>query len=49
MSVPVAVICCEGNIETVVHISKALESKLPVIIMKGSGVAADIAVDYLEK
>lgn len=49
MPIPVAVIVCKGNIETVVHISKALESKLPVIIMKGSGAAADIAVDYLEK
>lgn len=48
MPVPVAVVVCEGDIETVVHISKALESKLPVIIMKGSGAAADIVVDYLE-
>lgn len=45
MPVPVAVVVCEGDIETVVHISKALESKLPVIIIKGSGAAADIVVD----
>lgn len=31
MPVPIAVIVCEGDIETVVHISKALDSKLPVI------------------
>uniref|UniRef100_A0A8W8NK24 TRPM SLOG domain-containing protein n=1 Tax=Magallana gigas TaxID=29159 RepID=A0A8W8NK24_MAGGI len=49
MPVPIAVIVCEGDIETVVHISKALDSKLPVIIMKGSGAIADIVVDYLAK
>lgn len=49
MPVPIAVIVCEGDIETIVHISKALASKLPVIIMKGSGAVADIVVDYLEK
>lgn len=49
MSVPVVIIVCEGDIDTIAHIAKALERKLPVIIMKGSGTAADVVVDYLEK
>lgn len=49
MPVPIAIIVCEGDIETIAHISKALQHKLPVIIMKGSGMAADLVVDYLEK
>lgn len=48
MPVPVAIIVCEGNIETIDHISKALQNKLPVIVMKGSGMAADLVVDYLD-
>lgn len=49
MPVPIAIIVCEGDIETIAHISKALQNKLPVIVMKGSGMAADLVVDYLEK
>lgn len=49
MPVPVAIIVCEGDIDTIAHIAKALERKLPVVIMKGSGTAADVVVDYLEK
>lgn len=49
MPVPIAIIVSEGDIETIAHISKALQHKLPVIIMKGSGMAADLVVDYLEK
>lgn len=49
MPVPIAIIVCEGDIETIAHIAKALQHKLPVIIMKGSGMAADLVVDYLEK
>lgn len=49
MPVPIAVIVCEGNIETIVHISDALDRKVPVIIIKGSGKAADLVSDYLDK
>lgn len=49
MPVPIAIIACEGDIETIAHISAAVEKKLPVIIMKGSGKAADLVLDYLEK
>lgn len=49
MPVPIAVIVCEGNIGTIAHISDALEQNIPVIIMKGSGKAADLVSDYLDK
>lgn len=48
MPVPIAIVVCEGDIETIAHISKALQHKLPVIIMKGSGMAADLVVDYFK-
>ncbi|XP_056002348.1 uncharacterized protein LOC125661864 isoform X2 [Ostrea edulis] len=48
MPVPIAIIVCEGDIKTIAHISDALEMKLPVIIIKGSGKAADLILDYLE-
>lgn len=49
MPVPIAIIVCEGDIETIAHIAAALENKLPVIIMKGSGKAADLVFDFIEK
>ena len=49
MPVPIAIIVCEGDIETIAHIAAALQNKLPVIIMKGSGKAADLILDYLQK
>lgn len=49
MPVPIAIIVCEGNIETIAHISEALGNNIPVIIMKGSGKAADLVSDYLDK
>lgn len=49
MPVPISIIVCEGDMETVSHVSGSLENKLPVIIMKGSGGAADFILDYLEK
>lgn len=49
MPVPIAVIVCEGDIETISHVSGSLEKNLPVIIMKGSGKAADLILDFLEK
>lgn len=47
--VPTAIIVCEGGIHTISHISKALKNQLPVIIMKGSGKAADLVLDYLDE
>lgn len=49
MPVPIAIIVCEGNIETIPHISEALGNNIAVIIMKGSGKAADLVSDYLDK
>lgn len=49
MPVPIAVIVCEGDLETIDHISNALENKIPVIIMKGSGMAADLVCERLQK
>jgi hypothetical protein len=47
--VPVAVVVCEGDIVTIAHVRKALKRKLPVVVVKGSGKAADLIVDYVEK
>lgn len=49
MPVPIAIIVCEGDFKTIGHISKALQNTFPVIIIKGSGKAADLVSDYLEK
>lgn len=46
--VPTVVIVCQGDIQTISNISKALRNQLPVIIMKGSGKAADLVLDYLD-
>lgn len=48
MPVPIAIIVCEGDTETISHIAKAVEKNLPIIIVKGSGKAADLVLDYLE-
>ena len=49
MPIPIAIIVCEGDIDTIAHTANALQNKLPVIIMKGSGKAADLILDYLER
>lgn len=49
MPVPIAIIVCEGDLKTIVHIAKALKENIPVIIMKGSGKAADLVLDYIDK
>ena len=49
MPVPIAILVCEGDIETIAHVAGTLTNKLPVIIMKGSGKAADLILNYLEK
>lgn len=46
--VPIVILVCEGDIDTISHISKALQGKIPVIIMKGSGNAADLVLDYID-
>lgn len=49
MPVPIAIIVCEGDLRTIVHIAQALNENIPVIIMKGSGKAADLVLDYIYK
>lgn len=49
MPVPIAIIVCEGDINTITEITQSLEHKLPVIIMKGSGKAADLVLDSIDK
>ena len=49
MPVPIATLVCEGDIETIAHVAGTLTNKLPVIIMKGSGKAADLILNYLER
>lgn len=49
MPVPIAVIVCEGDIDTLFHVLGSLVKKIPVIIMKGSGKAADLILEFLEK
>nr|XP_034318676.1 transient receptor potential cation channel subfamily M member 2-like [Crassostrea gigas] len=49
MPVPIAIIVCEGDLRTIVHVAKALKENIPVIIMKGSGKAADLVLDYIDK
>lgn len=48
INVPIAIIACEGDFKTIKKIAAALEKKIPVIIMKGSGKAADLVLDYLQ-
>nr|XP_034320576.1 transient receptor potential cation channel subfamily M member-like 2 isoform X2 [Crassostrea gigas] len=47
MPVPLAIIVCEGDLQTIDHISQALQKNIPVIIMKGSGKAADLVLDFI--
>lgn len=49
MPIPIAIILCEGDIDDIAHVNEALQRKLPVIVMKGSGKAADLVSAYLEK
>lgn len=46
--IPITLIVCGGDSGTITHISKALQNNIPVIIMKGSGKAADLVLSYLE-
>lgn len=48
MPVPIVILVCGGDIETIIHISKALKNNTPVIIMKGSGMAADLVADFIK-
>ncbi|XP_061190174.1 uncharacterized protein LOC133198035 [Saccostrea echinata] len=48
MHVPIVIILVEGGLDDIKHVAEAVHSKVPVIVIKGSGKAADITLDYLE-
>lgn len=49
MPVPIAILVCGGDIETIHHITNALKNKLPVIIIKGSGKATDFVLQSIAR
>ncbi|XP_062621660.1 transient receptor potential cation channel subfamily M member 2-like [Saccostrea cucullata] len=48
LPIPIVILALEGDIHTIEHIAGALDRKIPVIIIKGSGKAADLILDYME-
>ncbi|XP_061190311.1 transient receptor potential cation channel subfamily M member 8-like [Saccostrea echinata] len=48
LPIPIVVLACEGDIQTIEHIAEALKRKIPVILIKGSGRATDLILDYIE-
>ena len=49
VQMPIVIIVCEGDDKTVAHTAKALQDRIPVIIMKGSGKAADLIPGFLKR
>ena len=49
MKVPVLVIVAEGDLNTLEHVVKVLERDIPVLILKGSGKAADLIAECMEE
>ncbi|XP_052100105.1 transient receptor potential cation channel subfamily M member 8-like isoform X2 [Mytilus californianus] len=47
MEIPVLLVVAEGDIETIHQVESSVESNIPVLLVKGSGKAADLLVDYL--
>ncbi|XP_076101787.1 transient receptor potential cation channel subfamily M member 1-like isoform X2 [Mytilus galloprovincialis] len=48
MKVPVLLIVVEGDISTIHQVKSVLEKNIPVLLIKGSGKAADFIAEYLE-
>ncbi|XP_078341129.1 transient receptor potential cation channel subfamily M member 2-like isoform X1 [Crassostrea virginica] len=48
MPIPIAIILLEGDLDSIKYVKEATNKGIPVIIIKGSGKAADIILDYLE-
>lgn len=40
-------IVAEGDIKTIRHVDQILQQGIPVVIIKGSGKAADVISEYL--
>ncbi|XP_052100100.1 transient receptor potential cation channel subfamily M member 2-like isoform X2 [Mytilus californianus] len=48
MKVPVLLIVVEGDISTIHQVKSVLEEDIPVLLIKGSGKAADFIAEYLQ-
>ena len=49
MPIPVVIILLEGDVKSIEQVMEATSKGIPVIIIKGSGKAADIILDYLDR
>lgn len=47
MEIPVLLVVAEGDIETIHQVETSVESNIPVLLVKGSGKAADLLVEFL--
>ena len=48
MKVPVLVIVVEGDLQTLDHVIAVLKKNIPVLILQGTGKAADLIAEHLE-
>ncbi|XP_061170922.1 transient receptor potential cation channel subfamily M member 2-like [Saccostrea echinata] len=48
MHIPIVIILLEGDVDDIKHVAEAVHKNVPVIVIKGSGKAADIILDFLK-
>ena len=49
MPIPVVIILLEGDVDSIEQVMEATRKGIPVIIIKGSGKAADIILNNLDR
>lgn len=49
IKIPVLVIVAEGDLSTLDHVVKVLKRGIPVLVLKGSGKAADLIAECIDK
>ncbi|KAK3090744.1 hypothetical protein FSP39_014255 [Pinctada imbricata] len=49
MRVPVMVVVVEGDLRTIKHAALSVKNNIPVLLVKGSGMAADLIVKFIEE
>ena len=49
LKMPVLVIVAEGDLASIELVKKVLEQSIPVLVLKGSGKAADLIAEGLDK
>lgn len=49
MKVPVLLVVVEGDTRTIHQVKAAVKKNIPVLLIKGSGNAADLISDYLNE